>query len=272
MKTALLLLWLAVSTAAFGGEPFALWAEGKGEAAADGVTLTPHLPKEGQANGAAVVICPGGGYGMCVMTYEGNEVGKWFAERGVTAFVLKYRVRPHRHPLPGNDVRRAIAHVREGAGGYGVDPGRIGVMGFSAGGHLAGTAGVHFENALQRPDFMILAYPVISMKDGVTHGGSKKNLLGDDPSPELVEKMSLETQVTPKTPPAFLFQTNEDKAVPAENVLLFAGALRAAGVPCEFHMFNDGPHGVGLGRHPGSAKWPGLLEDWMRRSGFLDEE
>lgn len=206
---------------------------------------------------------------MCVMTYEGNDVGKWFAERGVAAFVLKYRVAPHRHPLPGDDVRRAIRHVREEAKGYGVEPVRIGVMGFSAGGHLAATAGTLFTEEIERPDFMILAYPVISMKEGVGHMGSRKNLLGSSPSPELIEGMSLETRVTPNTPPAFVFQTDADKVVPAENSLLFVGALRKAGVPVEFHMFREGPHGVGLDRHEGSSKWPGLLEDWLRRSGFL---
>jgi acetyl esterase/lipase len=257
--------------ASFGEETFPLWPEGEGGEGADKVTLTLHRPAEGKSNGAGVVICPGGGYGMCVMSYEGNDIGKWFAERGVTAFVLKYRVSPHRHPLPGDDVRQAMRHARSRAEGYGIDPKRIGVMGFSAGGHLAATAGVHYGDALNRPDFVILAYPVISMKDGVTHGGSRNNLLGSPAPPELVEKMSLETQVTKDTPPTFLFQTDGDKAVPAENALLFAMALRKAGVPCEFHMFQQGPHGVGLGRHPGSAKWPGLLEDWLGRSGFLGE-
>ena len=260
---------VTVATSATAAETFPLWPEGEGGEGADKVTLTSHLPAAGEANGAAVVICPGGGYGMCVMSYEGNDIGKWFAERGVAAFVLKYRVAPHRHPLPGDDVRRAISHVRAAAAEHGIDPKRIGVMGFSAGGHLAATAGTQFSGDAERPDFMILAYPVISMKDGVTHAGSRKNLLGDPAPPELVEKMSLETQVTKRTPPTFVFQTDGDKAVLAENALLMVSALRKAGVPCEFHLFREGGHGVGLGRHEGSKKWPGLLEDWLRRSGYL---
>ena len=254
---------------AVGEETFKLWDDGEGGAGAADVTLTLHRPPEEKSNGAAVVICPGGGYGTCVMSYEGNDIGRWFAGRGVTAFVLKYRVAPHRHPLPRNDVREALRHVRANAEMYGVDTGRIGVMGFSAGGHLAATAGTQFGARESRPDFMVLAYPVISMRDGVTHAGSRRNLLGEAPPAELVEEMSLETQVGTTTPPTFLFQTDADEAVLAENALLFAMALRKAGVPCELHLFRDGPHGVGLGRHEGSKKWPGLLEDWLRRSGFL---
>ncbi len=258
-----------IPVAAPAAETAPLWPEGEGGEGASAVTLTLHRPAEGEANGCAVVICPGGGYGMCVMSYEGNEVGEWFAARGVTAFVLKYRVAPHRHPLPGDDVREAVRHVRAGAEGYGVDPARIGVMGFSAGGHLAATAATMFETDAQRPDFSILAYPVISMREGVTHAGSRRNLLGD-PAPEaLVAALSADERVTPRTPPAFVFQTDGDKAVPAENALRYVAALRRAGVACEFHLFQEGGHGVGLGRHEGSAKWPGLLEDWLRRGGFL---
>lgn len=269
MHLPLAILLAATSLLANAAETKPLWPVGEGGEGAAKVTLTTHLPAADKANGAAVVICPGGGYGMCVMSYEGNDIGKWFAERGVAAFVLKYRVAPHRHPLPGNDVRRAIRHVRTTAAGHGIDPKRIGVMGFSAGGHLAATAGTQFTDDAERPDFMILAYPVISMKDGVTHVGSRNNLLGKPAPPALVEKMSIETQVTPRTSPAFIFQTNGDTVVPAENSLLMVSALRKAKVPCEFHLFREGGHGVGLGRHEGSKKWPGLLEDWLQRSGYL---
>ncbi len=250
-------------------ETFKLWPDGQGGTGASGVTLTVHRPAAGKENGAGVVICPGGGYGMCVMSYEGNDIGRWFAARGVSAFVLRYRVAPHRHPLPGNDVRKAIARVRKESEKFKVDPNRIGVMGFSAGGHLAATAGTQFDKDESRPDFMILAYPVISMEQGVTHMGSRRNLLGDSASPELVRQMSLETQVTRRTPPSFIFQTDQDRAVPAENALRFVSALRKAGISCEFHLFREGRHGVGLGRHEGSSKWPGLLEDWLRRSGYF---
>ena len=145
------------------------------------------------------------------------------------------------------------------------------LMGFSAGGHLAATAGTQFSNDSERPDFMILAYPVISMKRGVTHEGSRRNLLGEPAAASLVEKMSLETQVTKRTPPTFIFQTHQDRAVPAENALRFVSSLRKVGVGCEFHLFREGGHGVGLGRHEGSKKWPLLLEDWLRRSGYMEK-
>jgi len=252
-----------------GAETIKLWPDGQGGSGAAGVTLTMHRPATGTENGAAVIICPGGGYGMCVMSYEGNDIGRWFAARGVSAFVLRYRVAPHKHPLPGNDVRKAIARVRKEAATFEIDPNRIGVMGFSAGGHLAATAGTRFDKDESRPDFMILAYPVISMEKGVTHMGSRRNLLGEAASPELVREMSLETQVTRHTPPTFIFQTDQDRAVPAENALRFVSALRKVGISCEFHLFREGRHGVGLGRHEGSSKWPGLLEDWLQRSGYL---
>ncbi len=271
MKQSICLAVLSFIIAGSGiAETFKLWPDGEGGPGAAGVTLTVHRPAKGKENGAAVVICPGGGYGMCVMSYEGNDVGRWFAAQGVTAFVLRYRVAPHKHPLPGDDVRKAMTRIRKEADGFNVDPKRIGVMGFSAGGHLAATAGTQFITDEARPDFMILAYPVISMEGGVTHMGSRRNLLGNSPSPELVKKMSLETQVTRRTPPAFIFQTDQDRAVPAENALRFVSALRKAGVSCEFHLFREGRHGVGLGRHEGSSKWPGLLGDWLRRSGYFN--
>ncbi|MDB4721453.1 alpha/beta hydrolase [Verrucomicrobiales bacterium] len=272
MKTTLCALGVALTLILNSySETFKLWPEGEGGSGAENVTLTLHRAKTEtkETKTSAVIICPGGGYGTCVMSYEGNDVGKWFASKGVTAFVLKYRVSPHRHPLPGDDVRKAISRIRTDASSYQIDPKKIGVMGFSAGGHLAATAGTQFSNELERPDFMILAYPVISMAKGVTHEGSKMNLLGKNAGKELLEKMSLENQVTAEVPPAFIFHTDQDRPVPAENSLRFVSSLRRAGVGCEFHLFREGGHGVGLGRHKGSKKWPGLLEDWLTRSGYI---
>ena len=213
------------------------------------------------------------------MSYEGHDIAKWFAERGMVGIVLKYRVKT-KHPAPMHDIQRAMQYVRANAANYMIDQKRIGVIGFSAGGHLAATAGTKIcdakpdsadpvERVSSRPDFMILAYPVISMIDGVTHAGSKNNLLGADPPKDLVDSMSLEKQVTKNTPPTFILQTDQDKVVPAENSILFYSALRKAGVPAEFHSYREGPHGVGLGRHEASKSWPGLLEDWLKRLKIL---
>jgi len=219
-----------------------------------------------------------------MMSYEGNDVARWFNGFGVSAAVLRYRLAPRYHdPAMIQDVRRAVRHLRANADALGIAPDRIGVMGFSAGGHLAASSGVHFEagdakaadpveQQSSRPDFLILAYPVISMKDGVTHGGSRNNLLGPDPGPEAIERMSLETRVTAETPPAFLFHTGEDAAVPVENSLLFYSALRKAGVPAELHAFRGGPHGVGLDRFEGTKSWPDLLNSWMDHLGLLKKD
>jgi acetyl esterase/lipase len=264
-----------------------LWPAGEGGDGADKVSLFLHLPEkedveEGPAR-PAIVVCPGGGYGGVVMSYEGNDIARWFADLGFVAFVLKYRVAPHQHPAQMHDVQRAMQFVRASAAQYKIDPERVGVIGFSAGGHLAATAGTKVAAAdpdsplplarvSSRPDFMVLAYPVISMIDGITHAGSKRNLLGAAPSPELVEAMALEKQVTKETPPTFIFHTDADTVVPAENSLVFYAALRKAGVPAEFHSFRKGPHGVGLGKHPDSKTWPGLLKDWLLSGGFLKPE
>jgi len=278
-------VFTAVANNAEAPKEIKLWPEGKGGEGAASVSLFYHEPAESAAGTAprpAVVVCPGGGYGMVVMSYEGNDIAKWFADNGCAGFVLKYRVAPHKHPAQMHDVQRAIQHVRANAKTLGVDPQRIGVIGFSAGGHLAATAGTHFQDAdpkatdpvlkvSSRPDFLVLAYPVISMIDGVTHAGSKRNLLGAEPPAELVDKMSLEKQVTKKTPPTFILQTNEDKIVPAENAILFYSALRKAGVPAEFHSYQRGGHGVGLGRHEGSKSWPSLLKSWLVHHKFMAE-
>jgi len=255
-------------------------------------TLSVFLPKPEIATGAAVVVCPGGGYGMLAVNHEGRQVAEWLNSIGVAAFVLKYRLGPrYQHPAMLHDVNRAVRVVRHDGSKWGVDPNRIAVMGFSAGGHLASTAGTHFdagkpddldpiERVSSRPDRLILAYPVVAMATPYTHQGSNRNLLGENPPEELVHSLSNETQVTPETPPTFLVHTNEDAAVPVENSLLFAMALRKAKVPLELHVFEKGRHGLGLGTgekafnvdpDPAFQAWPKLCETWLKRQGFLDK-
>ena len=235
-----------------------------------------------QPRGAAVVVCPGGGYANLAVDHEGKQIAAWLNSLGVSAFVLQYRLGPrYRHPAPLQDAQRAIRWVRLHASEFDVRPDRIGIWGFSAGGHLAATAATHFEGAnpnatdpldrfATRPDFAILAYPVISFTTEYTHKGSLRNLLGDSPEPGLVESLSNEKQVTPQTPPVFLFHTNADKGVLPENSVLFYMALRKAGVPAELHIYEQGRHGVGLA--PTDAvlsTWPARLADWLRIRGFL---
>ncbi len=273
-----------------------LW-EGKarhavGDSPADRPHVTVYRAPAGKANGTAVVVCPGGGYGFLADDHEGKQVAEYLNGLGVTAFVLKYRIvtkdRPGPlHPAPLEDAQRAIRLVRHKAADYGVSPDRVGIMGFSAGGHLASSAGTHFskgglknddpvENHSCRPDFLILAYPVVSMQPGVTHGGSRNNLLGANPDAKLVEEMSNEKQVTKDTPPTFIFHTSADTAVLPENAVRFYTACKAAGVPCELHIYEKGRHGVGLGRdprwtggEPSVATWPDRLTDWLRSRWLL---
>ncbi len=263
--------------------PIVLWPEGApgsiGKDPVDIPTLTPFLPLKEKATGAAVIVCPGGGYGH-LADHEGGPVAEWLNSIGITAFVLKYRLGPrYHHPAPLQDAARAIRTIRAQAGEWKIDPDRIGILGFSAGGHLASTIATHFdsgksdasdpiERASSRPSVAILIYPVITMRDR-THAGSKKNLLGDNPSPELIALLSNEEQVTKETPPTFLVHTMTDTAVPAENSQMFVAALRKAGVPCELHLYERGPHGFGLGRgDPILSTWPARCADWLRLHGF----
>jgi len=266
-----------------------LWPDGapgaKGTAEGDKPTLTIYLPTQDKATGAAVVICPGGGYGHLAMDHEGHQIGQWLNSFGVAGFIVAYRHRNsgagYGHPAPIQDAQRAIKTVRSRAAEWGVDANRIGILGFSAGGHLASTAATHFNesfceprDAIDRvsawPDFAVLVYPVISFTEPFTHVGSRTNLLGADAGPALIEKFSNEKQVTPQTPPTFLFHTWEDTGVPAENSIAFYLALRKAKVPAEMHIFLKGPHGIGLGANRGAASaWPGLCQSWMAESGFL---
>jgi acetyl esterase/lipase len=263
-----------------------LWPKGApgavGTTDADKPALTIYTPPADKANGTAVVVCPGGGYGALAMGHEGKDVAAWLTKRGVTAFVLKYRLgKRYRHPAPMQDVQRALRTVRARAKEFEIDPHKVGVWGFSAGGHLASTAATHFDDGKTdaddpiekqgcRPDFAILCYPVISMETPYTHTGSRNNLLGDKPDAKLVEGLCNDKQVTAKTPPTFLFHTNEDKAVPAENSVLFYLALRKHGVPAELHVYEKGGHGVGLAPNdPVLSSWPDRLEAWMKTRGLL---
>ena len=241
---------------------------------------------KGTANGAAVVVCPGGGYGMLAVDHEGEQVAQWLNGIGVHAFVLRYRLGSagYRHPVMMNDVGRAIRTVRAGAKEWEVDAGRIGVLGFSAGGHLASTAATHFDDGKSdaadpidrvssRPDWAVLIYPVITMTTPFTHGGSRANLLGKDPSPDLVDLMSNEKQVTERTPPCFLVHSVDDKAVPPENSLLFAAALTKHRVPFALTVLEKGGHGYGLGtKDPVLNSWPALCAEWMKGRGFLQKK
>jgi acetyl esterase/lipase len=266
-----------------------LWPGGapgaKGDAEGDKPTLTIYLPPQDKATGAAIVICPGGGYGALAMDHEGHQIGQWLNSFGVAGFIVKYRHRNsgagYGHPAPLQDAQRAIRTVRSRAKEWGVDPNRIGILGFSAGGHLASSAATHFTESFYeardaidrvtcRPDFAVLVYPVISFTEPFTHVGSRNNLLGADADKSLIEKMSNEKQVTPQTPPTFLIHTWEDKGVPAENSIYFYLALRKANVPAEMHIFLKGQHGFGLGQKlDGASAWPKLCEKWMQESGFL---
>jgi acetyl esterase/lipase len=265
-----------------------LWAAGApgavGNEDADKPSITLYLAPKEKANGTAVVVCPGGGYGFLADDHEGRQIGEWLNNIGVSAFILKYRIAPrYHHPAPMQDVQRAIRIVRSRAQEWGVAPDRIGVWGFSAGGHLASTAATHFDpgdpNAADpidrvscRPDFAILCYPVITLTEPYTHRGSRDNLLGPNPDPKLVELLSNERHVTDQTPPTFLFHTDADTGVPAENSLMFYQALRKAGVPAEMHIFQTGPHGVGLAQDdPALSVWPRLLENWLRGRGLLQK-
>jgi len=263
-----------------------LWANGApgalGTDSTDQPLITPYLPPAGTADGTAVVIFPGGGYQHLSMVKEGSDVANWLAGAGVTTFVVRYRLGPkYRHPTMLGDAQRAIRTVRARAAEWNVDPRRLGVIGFSAGGHLASTAGTHFdlgsassadpiERASARPDFLLLLYPVITMRDSLTHAGSKRNLIGTDAAPDLVRLMSNETRVSRETPPTFLVHSTDDKAVPVENSLLFYEALKRNGVAAEMHVFEHGGHGFGLApRDPVLSAWTTMCEAWMRRHGWL---
>jgi acetyl esterase/lipase len=265
---------------------FPLWEHGapgaKGDTSEDIPSITVYLPVSPTHSGTAVVVAPGGSYTMLASNHEGRQVANWFNAMGVTAFVLKYRLGPrYHHPIELGDAQRAIRWVRAHADEYGYKSDRVGIMGFSAGGHLASTAGTKFdeghadsrdpiERLSCRPDFMILAYPVISMSAPYTHQESATNLLGENASEGLRRELSSELHVSANTPPTFLFSTTTDTLVPPENTVAFYSALLKAGVPAEVHVFEKGPHGVGLEiGDPLLGEWPMLLRNWLRDRGLL---
>jgi acetyl esterase/lipase len=263
-----------------------LWPEGApgavGDEDEDKPTLTVFLPAGVNATKTGLVVAPGGSYQHLAMEKEGYAIAEWLNARGVAAFVLKYRLGPkYHHPVEMWDAQRAIRMVRAHAGEYGLASDHVGMWGFSAGGHLTATAGTQFdwgkadsadlvERQGSRPDFLVLAYPVITMQEPYVHHGSLKNLLGDDPDPALVRSQSAETRVTKDTPPTFLFSTTDDKTVPVMNSVMFYEALVKAGVPAEMHIFQQGAHGAGLATaNPQLSVWPDLVAKWMRERGYM---
>ncbi len=291
MKLLLTLLALCASLVLARGQaqaPIPLWPNGApgalGSDPKDIPTLTPYLTDPAAKTRAAIVICPGGGY-TWLAPYEGGDFALWLCQHGLTCFVLKYRLGSdgYHYPAEFQDVTRAVRWVRAHAAEYDIDPHRVGIMGSSAGGHLAATLLTHFdsgnsaatdpvEKESSRPDLGILCYPVITMGK-FTHQGSKDNLLGKNPSPELVALLSDELQVTSNTPPCFLWTTFEDQLVPMENTLMFAQALRSNNVPFALHIYEKGHHGLGLGGkapfthlHP----WTGNCLLWLRERDFVN--
>lgn len=281
---------IAASVQAAPLEPIPLWPDkapgALGDRDEDKPTITPYLPVEEKASGAAIVICPGGGYGG-LAGHEGAGYAEYLTQQGITCFVLKYRLgsKGYRHPIMLGDAARAVRLVRSEAAKWKIDPHRVAIMGSSAGGHLASTLLTHFtagdannadlvERQSSRPDLGILCYAVITMGPD-THGGSRTNLLGDKPDPALIELLSNEKQVTKDTPPTFIWHTWEDKAVKVENSLMFAEALQRAGVPFDLHVYQKGAHGIGLSKgqngvapddvHP----WGKDLVFWLKVNGFV---
>lgn len=241
------------------------------------------LPSKRNATGQAVLICPGGGYAVLAYDWEGTDIAKWLNSHGIAAIVLKYRLpsavsQEDPHEVPLMDAQRAMRLVRRHAEAWNIDPGQIGVMGFSAGGHLAATLGTHYdtgninaqdpvETFSARPDFMILGYPVISLKEHVAHIGSRSNLLGQSPSDELVMRFSNELHVSQDTPPTFIFHSQDDTGVPVQHSLLFYEALLEAKVPAEMHLYPEGGHGYSLGINAEGTftQWTAACIAWLKR-------
>ena len=261
-----------------------LWPAGapgaQGKAEADTPAVSIYLPAANPTH-TLVVVAPGGGYQHLAIDHEGLQVAQWLNAHGVAALVLRYRLGPtYHHPVELGDAQRAIRFARAHAAEWDVQQNHIGMLGFSAGGHLAASAGTHYdagnataadviERPSSKPDFLVLAYAVISFQPGILHSGSKKYLLGDNPDPALVDLLSNEKQVNAQTPPAFLFHTADDPTVPVSNSIVFFEALQKNKVPAELHIFRHGAHGVGLAQaNPELSGWPDLLFHWMRENGW----
>ncbi|MGB7328102.1 MAG: alpha/beta hydrolase [Rubripirellula sp.] len=292
--TLILCLCVATATTAAESMTLRLWENGAPGVTADQDGDTPDLiitKVESDAPTAGVIILPGGGYGGHAIDHEGHQFAAWFTSLGVSSAICTYRLRGkgndgkgYGHPAPMLDAQRAIQTMRANAPKWNIDPNRIGVIGFSAGGHLCSTVSTQFHNAdadakdpidrvSSRPNFSILCYPVITMDPSFTHAGSRRNLLGNDPAPELAKSLSNETRVTAQTPPTFLFHTIEDKAVPVQNSLRYFDALVEQGVASELHVFPQGRHGLGLAADtPGASQWPKLCENWLRELGVVTAE
>ena len=276
------------------GKEMLLWPDGPGgkngapgavgDTALDRPTLRVYLPTVPNPTKTAVVVAPGGGYAHLSMNKEGEDIALWLNEHGVAAFVLRYRLGPvYHHPVEIEDAHRAIRTVRARAAEYGIAADHVGMWGFSAGGHLTATAGTRYdkgdagsadpiERMGSRPDFLVLSYPVITLEAPLAHVGSRKFLLGDTPDPALVTDLSAQNKVTADTPPTFLFTTTDDGTVPVLNSVMFYEALVKAKVPAELHIYQHGPHGVGLAPgFPDLKGWPDLLATWMRARGVMGQ-
>ncbi|MFO0901256.1 MAG: alpha/beta hydrolase [Pirellulales bacterium] len=279
---------IAPSPAAAEPKTEPLWPAGPpgklGEGKGHEPNLTFWLPPADKAQGTAIVVCPGGGYGHLAVDHEGKQIGQWLNSLGIAAAVLEYRhsAQGYRHPIPLGDAQRAIRTLRARAKELKIDPAKIGILGFSAGGHLASTASTKFdagkpdaadpiERVSSRPDFAVLVYPVISFVDKSAHQGSARNLLGEKATAEQLAGLSNETQVTADTPPTFLMHTGEDTGVPPENSVLYYLALRKAGVPAELHIYEKGAHGQGLApKTPGTRDWPKACAEWLKGRGLKE--
>ena len=245
--------------------------------------LTVFLPAQEKANGAAVLICPGGGYGVLAFDHEGNAIARWLNDNGIAGIILKYRLPSDQIMIdksigPLQDAQEAMRVIRRNASDWKIDPKKVGVIGFSAGGHLASTISTHYaekvyavkDNISARPDFSLLIYPVVSMDTTITHRGTRNNLIGLNPTERNVYRFSNEKQIDPDTPPAFLVHSSDDKAVPVMNSIGYFSELQKNNIPAELHIFQKGGHGYGLSANGGTeSSWPGLCIRWLRAMGLI---
>lgn len=287
-----ILLSLSAMTTALAQQEILLWPDGApgtlGNEPKDKPSLFIYKAPADSATGAAVLVCPGGGYAHLAIDHEGHDIARWFNSMGVTAFVLKYRLGSrggdgYKHPIMLNDAKRAIRMIRHNAKEYGIDENKIGVIGFSAGGHLASTLGTHYDSGIKnadneidkinsRPNFMILIYPVISLNSKFTHRGSRQFLLGPNPDKALVDSLSNETQIDSMTPPTFLIHSTDDAVVPPENSIYFYLALREHNVPAEMHIYEYGGHGYGMAPDdPILNSWTNRCQDWLARMKYANQ-